>query len=402
MRQVSARMGVCVAGLAGAVLGVPSAWAQQGNEGDLIADGRLRYEHVAQDNLVDANAVTLRLRLGYERPLSRQFKVLGEVEGVALLEDDFADTVRVRPGQAVVLDPEALEINRLQAQWVGDNGLTATVGRQRIILNNARFIGNVGFRQNEQTFDAAQLSYRAKEKVSFNYVYIDKVRRILGDDSLNGEWRSDSHVAHAELKTGIGDFSAYGLLLDFDNAVAQSSATYGLRWSRTVAAAPYKFAMGAEFATQSDLGANPVTFDLSYFAANASVMRGAWRGGVGAEVLEGDGARGFATPLATLHAFQGWADVFLTTPPDGIRDLNATMSWTDERPTFGKALTLTARVHDFAAESGGADFGRELDLLAQTKINQHWAIEAKAAFYDGDDPRYADRTKVWLAIEMTY
>lgn len=402
MRQVSVRMGVCVAGLAGAVLGASSAWAQQGSDGDFIADGRLRYEHVAQDGLSDANAVTLRLRLGYEQPLSRQFKILGEVEGVALLEDDFADTVRVRPGQAVVLDPEALEINRLQAQWTGDNGLSATVGRQRIILNNARFIGNVGFRQNEQTFDAARLAYRASEKVSLNYIYIDKVRRILGDDSPNGEWRSESHVAQADVKSEFGDFSAYGLLLDLDNAAAQSSATYGLRWSHTVASAPYKFAMGAEFATQSDYGDNPAAFDLTYYAANASVARAGWRGGVGAEVLEGDGARGFATPLATLHAFQGWADVFLTTPSDGIRDLNATLSWTDETPAFGKTLTLTARAHDFSAESGDADFGRELDFLAQAKINQHWAIEAKAAFYDGDDPRYADRTKVWLALEMTY
>ena len=34
----------------------------------------------------------------------------------------------------------------------------------------------------------------------------------------------------------------------------------------------------------------------------------------------GSGNRAFQTPLATKHAFQGWADQFLTTPADGIED----------------------------------------------------------------------------------
>ena len=43
------------------------------------------------------------------------------------------------------------------------------------------------------------------------------------------------------------------------------------------------------------------------------------------ESLEGNGARGFSTPLATLHAFQGWADVFLNTPADGVDDASLTL-----------------------------------------------------------------------------
>jgi hypothetical protein len=391
----------CAVAVAGAVLCAPEAWAQtQANAGDLIVDGRLRYEHVDQDGLTDANAVTLRLRLGYERELFEHFKVLGEIEGVALLSDDFADTVRTRPGQAIVLDPEALEINRLQAQWT-NGGFAATLGRQRIILNNARFVGNVGFRQNEQTFDALRVAYRVNENLNFNYIYIDRVRRILGDDSPNGEWRSDSHIGQVDLKTGLGDFSGYGLLLDFENAAAQSTQTYGLRWTRTIAAEPYRFALGAEAATQSDYGNSPASFDLNYYAANASVQRGQWRFALAGEVLEGDGARGFATPLATLHAFQGWADVFLTTPADGISDLNGSVSWTDETLPMGRSLTLTARYHDFSSDDGDTDFGSEFDAVANWRINQRWALEAKAAFFDGDDPRFADRNKLWLAVELS-
>jgi hypothetical protein len=395
----TARSGMAVAAVASVVLLAPAALAQQ-QTGHWIVDGRLRYEHVDQDGLTDANAVTARLRLGYEQELFEHFKLLGEAEGVALIDDDFADTVRTRPGQAVVLDPKALEVNRLQAQWT-NGGLTATFGRQRIILNNARFVGNAGFRQNEQTFDALRLAYRVNDDLSFNYIYIERVRRVLGDDSANGEWRSDSHVAQADLKTGIGDFSAYALLLDFDNAAAQSNQTYGLRWTRTIAAEPYRFILGAEAATQSDYGNSPASFDLDYYAANAAVQLGQWRVGAAAEVLEGNGARGFTTPLASLHPFQGWADVFSATPTDGVRDLNATVTWTDSTPPFGQALSLTARAHHFASDSGATEFGHELDLQAQLRVNQRWSLEAKAALFDGDDPRFGDRNKFWLSAEYS-
>jgi hypothetical protein len=395
------RAGIAAAAMASAFLCAPAALAQTTPPvGDLIVDGRLRYEHVEQDGLEDADALTLRIRLGYEHTIFDSFKVLGELEGVALIGDDFADTVRNRPGQAIVLDPEALEVNRLQALWT-HGGLTATLGRQRIILNNARFVGNVGFRQNEQTFDALRLAYRANDHLTFNYIYVDRVRRILGDDSPQGEWRSDSHIAQADWKTGFGDFSGYALRLDFENAAAQSNQTYGLRWTRTFANDPYRFTLGAEFATQSDYGDNPASFDLNYYAANVGVQRGPWRFGLGGEVLEGNDVRGFATPLATLHAFQGWADVFLTTPPDGIRDLNGSVSWTDETLAVGRSLTLTGRYHDFASDDGDANFGSEFDAVANWRINQHWTIEAKAAFFDGEDPRFADRDKIWLAAEFS-
>lgn len=389
--------------MAGVVLCAPPVWAQtqtQAGKGDLIVDSRLRYEHVEQDGLRDADAATWRMRLGYELGVTDHLKLLGEVEGVAQLNDDFADTVRVRPGQAVVLDPKALEVNRLQAQWT-QGGLVATVGRQRIILNNARFVGNVGFRQNEQTFDALRLAYKVNDKLAFNYIYIDRVRRILGDDSPQGEWRSDSHVGQVDLKTALGDLSAYALLLDFDNAAAQSTETVGLRWTRTLTPAPYKVALSAEAATQQDYGANPASFNLDYFAGSAGLQRGAWRFGLAGEVLEGNGVRGFATPLATLHAFQGWADVFLTTPADGVRDLNGTLSWTDDTPPAGKSVTLTTRVHDFTSDDGARRFGREADFLAGWRINQRWSLEAKAALFNGDDPRFPDRNKFWLAAEFS-
>ena len=183
----------------------------------LILESRLRYETVSQDGFAkDAQAVTLRTRLGYETPAFHGFKALVEGENVTALSDRYNSSTNGKTAYPLVTDPETTELNRAQISWTGTQG-EAVVGRQRLILNNARFVGNVGFRQNEQTFDAVKLVYRPSPKVSVTYAYIDKVHRIFGEDHPQGNWRSDSHLAQLDAKTGLVQVSAYGDLLDFAN-----------------------------------------------------------------------------------------------------------------------------------------------------------------------------------------
>lgn len=365
--------------------------------GDWIVDARLRYEGVVQDGLRDADAVTLRTRFGYETPVWRGLRALGEVEGVAQLTDAFNDTVNGNSNYAVVPDPEAFELNRLQLSWSGAEGRRAVLGRQRIILNNARFVGNGGFRQNEQTFDAVRLEARPFAQAGFTYVYIGNVRRNLGDESPQGEWGSDSHALQADIDLPFGRANVYGLLLDFrDDAPAQSSRTFGVRWSKEWEAGAFRSRLTLEAAAQSEYGSNPADFDLGYQHAEFALRRDRWTLTAGGERLEGNGARGFSTPLGALHVFQGWADVFLITPVDGVRDLYGGVAYTTagERP-----LTFNVVAHDFSDDGGGAGFGGEVDASARMAISERFAIEAAAAFFDGDDPRFADRDKVWLTLE---
>ncbi len=366
--------------------------------GDWIVDARLRYESVSQDGVDDADALTLRARLGYETVAFHGFRALAELEGVAQLTDDFNDTVNGHTGFAVVPDPEAFELNRLQLSWAGAHGRRAALGRQRIILNNARFIGNSGFRQNEQTFDAVRLEARPFEHAAFTYIYIDRVRRIFGDDSPQGEWDSDSHVLQADFDLPLGRLNAYGLLLDFQNAPAQSGQTYGVRWSREWEARAFRPRLTLEAATQRDYRGNSAGFDLGYQHAEIAVRRDRWSVNVGGERLEGNGARGFSTPLASLHPFQGWADVFNATPADGVRDLYAGVSHTTRPWPAQQPVTLTLVGHDFTDDGGGVDFGSELDASVRFTLSRV-SLEAKAAVFESDDPRFADRTKMWLALE---
>jgi hypothetical protein len=401
MSTLSLKLAAFALGVLAAMLIAPGAQAQDAsNAGHTIAEARLRYESVLQDGLDDAAALTFRARLGYETRAWRGLRALGEVEGVAHLNDDFNDTVNGNSSRAVVADPEAFELNRLQISWSGMEGRRAIIGRQRIILNNARFIGNVGFRQNEQTFDALRLEARAFAHAAFTYIYVDGVRRIFGDDSPQGEWDSDSHVLQADVDLPLGKASLYGLWLDFrGDAPAQSTRTYGIRWSNEWSVGELRPRLTLETATQSDYGSNTADFNLAYQHAELALRRGRWTVAVAGERLEGDGVRGFATPLATLHAFQGWADVFLATPPDGVRDLNATVSYTTAPWIARQPATFTLRAHDFASDDGGTEFGSELDGSLRFSLTDQVAIEAKGAVFDGDDPRFTDRSKVWLAIE---
>jgi hypothetical protein len=392
--------------LAGVLLGlagVPGLAVADPLPGHLILDMRLRSETVDQDGLAkDAQAVTLRTRFGYETPAWRGFKALVEGEDVTALDDRYNSTTNGRTRYPVVADPEGTELNRAQVSWTSRSA-DAVVGRQRLILGDARFVGNVGFRQNEQTFDAVKATVRPTGDLALTYAYIDRVHRVFGRHSPQGEWDSDSHLFQAELKTPAGQLTGYGYLMAFDNAPTQSNATWGARFAGARALAPrLSLTYEAEFARQTDYRNSPGDFRLDYLDLGLGLKGPAHWASLGLQRLDGDGRRGFVTPLATLHAFQGWADVFLATPAGGVRDLALQAGTTLKLGPRQTPLKLQAAAHDFTDDDGSQRYGRELDLLAGAPITRRLSAELKAAFFDGARPAFADRTKLWATLEYRY
>ncbi|MES2835318.1 MAG: hypothetical protein V4707_11480 [Pseudomonadota bacterium] len=381
----------------------PGAAVVSTRSGEILFESRLRYEGVSQDGLDDALALTVRARLGWQSPERSGFRLLVEGEAVGALIDNYNDTIHGPPTYPVVADPEAFELNRLQVAWTGLPGTEVVLGRQRIVLDTARFVGNVGFRQNEQTFDAVKVTTRAFEPLTVTYAWIDRVHRVFGDDSPVGEWRSDSHLIHVEAPTPAGKVTAYGYLLDFSNAAAQSSATWGARLEGSRDLSPDWSALySAEYARQSEYGANPARFDLDYGLVSVGLKRGPFTAILALERLDGNGVQAFQTPLATLHAFQGWADVFLTTPRDGLRDVSVTASYAVAHPPVGRSGVLTASWRDVHDADGSVRYGQELDLSARLVLDSHWAVELKSAHFDGAAPAFPDRDKVWAALDYRF
>ena len=155
----------------------------------------------------------------------------------------------------------------------------------------------------------------------------------------------------------------------------------------------------AEYAKQNDAGNNPVDFSADYIN-----LGGTWsldNGlslGLAYELLGGNASPGgsFRTPLATLHAFQGWADKFLATPDAGVADVFATVKY-----KAGK-WNLTGVYHDFSSDVGSVNYGKELDLSAATKLTENYSILFKGAFFSGDEGGFTDTNKFWIMFTANY
>lgn len=372
--------------------------------GNIHLNNRLRSEAVRTDIARDAFAVTNRLQLGYgTQPL---YGISAYAEFLDLRpvsrETYNAAGLNNRPDRAVIADPRMTVMNQLYAQFCeSSTDLLVRVGRQRIIHRNARFVGNVGWRQNEQTFDAATINTSfGIENLNLEYSYIWQVNRVFGPDHPAGIFTSDSHAAsltYSELVPG-STLTAFVYSLDFENQPALSSRTVGLRVNgRADLTDDLSLFYTGSYAIQQDTGDNPLDYSADYSLTDISVAkRNLGRAGVAIEVLGSDADASFQTPLATLHAFQGWADVFLSTPAGGLRDLNIYAS--SQLPWDLSAL---AKHHWFYSDDSGDYLGRELNVSLSKQLTENLSFLIKFADFRGNST-LPDTRKFWIQTEFTF
>ncbi len=373
-------------------------------DGKFNLDVRLRYENVSHDAFVeDASAATVRIRYGYSTDEFNGFKAFIEGDFTRGLDpDDFNSTINGKGSFPVVADPDSTRLNRLTLSYSGLADTSVTVGRQRIKLDNDRFIGNVGFRQNEQTFDALRVENTSFGNLKFDYTYLWQVNRIFGSQSLAGEWDADTHLLNTSYDiNGFGKITGYGYLIDVAN-MGLSNKTFGIRFKGARKASEnVTLTYAAEYAVQKEYAGNMASFDLDYFLVEGGAKFHGFTTRVGFEQLEGNGARGFVTPLATLHAFQGFTDNFLATPASGITDLQAYADYVIKDVGAIKKVKIASWFHDFDADIGNEDLGEEIDFLVAVKPWKRAALSAKYAQFFGADLR-PDVSKFWLTFEYKY
>ena len=271
-------------------------------------DLRTRYEYRDQDGFDDANSVTARARLGLLLGTWKGFSAFGEIEATTALVDDFdagpGNTSPNNPGTTNISDPENVELNRAWVQYK-DNGILAKYGRQRIIRNDAFHIGNVGWRQNEQTFDAAQLAY-STDDFSVAYVYSNRVQRIFGQDAGGFVEQADGdfHFVDINYNSPIGKMGAYAYLIDVDNnANVGESNTFGA----FVNLGPLFLEAAYQDGTSNLVNGGDDDYDAFLARANYTLKTDAGTFSAGVDWTQDD----YKTPFQTAHAFFGFADVFL-------------------------------------------------------------------------------------------
>ena len=379
---------------------------------DPIVEGRLRWEHVDQPT-TEADAVTMRMRAGGELKMG-SLSLLAEGEGTLAIVDDYnafsfltANSQR-RPGYSVVADPMNIELNRIQAQFRFKTA-TVTLGRQRINLDDQRWVGSVGWRQNEQTFDAVRVEGKVGP-VALDGTYAISQRTIFGVDAGPRQaYDGTFFFAGAGIKAGPVAVKGFAYLLDYNEPIVflNSSQTYGLRAVAGFPLAPKtKLNLTASYARQSDYGSAPVAYAADYLAGEAgldykglSVMAGYEKLGSDAAAA-GGASRAVQTPLATLHKFNGWADVFLTTPNKGLRDLYLGAAYKFDGIKQLPGLNAAVTWHTYDSDVGGLDYGNEWNASLGFRLGQ-FAVLAKYANYDAKGFGL-DTEKFWLQAEFRY
>jgi len=383
--------------LASVVLPANTVSAEATNKGKFYGDFRLRYEGVQQDNpLEDADALTLRSRIGYKTATYEGFSALIEVEDVRELVDDFSvPPAGIRPGEfSVVADPEGTEIDQAFVQYTNDN-LSVKLGRQVFTLDGHRFVGHVGWRQDRQTFDGAVLTYKPSKGFNINVSYIDQRNRIFSDER---DVDSKDVILNSSFQTKAGKIVGYAYLLEEDGASNTSIDTYGLSFSGAQPIGENKLLYTAEIATQEFND----SFDTDYLFLEGGINFSGVTAKLGYEKLgSDDGQTGFVTPLATLHKFNGWADQFLGTPNQGLEDVYLSLAG----KLFGGKWV--AAYHDFSSDEslGGADdLGDEINLLYARGFGDNFSGGVKFADYSAGDAAFGrvDATKSWLWVSYKF
>ena len=358
-------------------------------QGDLSVSLRYRFEYVTDDTTTstgkDARASTLRTSLSYRPRPFHGFGGFIELENVSVPGENtfnnkgaghLSNGVTDRPA---VADVKLTELNQAYFELTAIPDTAIQAGRKEVIFDNHRFLGNVGWRQNHQSFDTVSVVNRTIPRTTITYAHLFNVHRIFGDSKP-----MHSNLLNAAVQ--ISDSArlvTYAYLLDYENAFDRliSGNTFGLRLSGTrKVQGDWGVVYSAEYAKQLDGGDNPNEIDADYYLLEG----GAKLGGratfkAGYEVLEGSPQEGqFNTPLATLRAFNGWGDKFLSTPANGLRDTYVSIG--SSYRTFG----MEGVFHWFNSDTGGIGYGREMDLHFTYRSPWKQMFALKTAFYRAD------------------
>jgi len=375
---------------------------QDAKYGQIKLDLRYRYENDDSTNPKKevANASTVRLRLGYLTPVFKGLQGYVEYQGNQDIGINSYDSkMNGKTQYEQIADPQQNELNQLWVSYRGVPNTEAKLGRQVIQIDNERFIGASAWRQLERTYDALLLNNTSLPNTSVLLGYISKDQNT--DSTIQSLQLPLANISYNF--SDIGKLTGYSYFMDFRDAYAyeNSNQTYGVSFDGVHKLNDILgFVYRAEYAYQSEYRhSTPYQADYYHiiggFASYGFIVKGAM------EQLGGKGLnKTFDTPLGLLHKFSGWADVFVTTPNDGYRDVYATV----EKEVIGIKLIGTYR--DWFDDTGKKHYGDEWDFMITKDFFKHYNLMAKYAYFNADTDGTAigkyDTQKIWLGAGITF
>lgn len=374
-----------------------------------LAEMRTRYEDVSQDGTArEAQALTTRIKAGVTAS-DDDWVALVEANALLSIDGDYNSTTNGKTQFPLVTDPQTVGLHRAQLTYRGISKTAITVGRQYVGFDDERFIGRSLWRQNEQVFDAARVSAEPIKGLKLEAVYIWNDQTIYGIDGSGarpGSVRGDNFLLHGSYALPIGTLTGFAYLIDQDSPLVytKSSQTYGARFAGNHRfARQVKLDYALSYARQSEYGRNPNDYRANYYFADATLDLNGPAVGGGYEVLGADKGKAltsFATPLSSLNRWNGWADVFLVTPPNGLRDAYASAGYTWKKAGPFTGVNASATYHRFDSDRSGLHYGDEWDANLSGRIGRY-SLMARYARYSADGFS-VDTRKFWLSIGWAF
>ncbi|OIR17652.1 hypothetical protein GALL_18720 [mine drainage metagenome] len=394
-------------------------------QGKPLTNFRLRYESVDQDNfrnatqkLDTANAFTLRSLIGWQTAPFHNFSFAAQITDVHKFNDDYNDKRNGvnelgKTNYASVVDPDYTDINQLYLDWTGIKNTKLRLGRQQVNLDNVRFIGDIGFRQNMQVFDGISILNKSIPNTEVYAAHFSKVRQIT--TVLRG---GNIDVVNAKYRISTSEsVSGYGYFIDLDSLKTSNTKTFGVRLDGVRKVDDnWKALYTAEYAKQSDYaGGNPLN-DAHYYKLGGGAAYAGWSLRLDHEVLSSNnGQYAFQTPLGTNHLFQGWSDYFLVTPNQGIKDTFVTVDGGISKAKLHAEYHVFKSDEKFATLNGqlGDKYGSEFDASVAYPFTANILGKLEYAKFMEDDvygtttastnaARKADKEIVWATAMYTF
>lgn len=394
-----------------------------GKGGAIKIDARYRYENFNQENVPNikpdlqpktAEANTLRLRLGVLSPKLYGLQGYAEYEGLYSMTHNYNSTRNGETQYSVIQDPTANRLNQLWLNYEGMFNTNIKGGRQKIAFDDQRFIGTAPWRQLENVLDSVLITNTGVKNLSVNIGYIGRVTTIT-----NTTERMNAPIAN--ISYGFGDYGkavAYGYWLGYtepdttyrtSNNYQKSNQTYGLRFmnsdkpKKTLFNNKVGLLYNAEWSIQKNYINSPVDYQVNrwYLMSGFTAFNLTFQGAM--EQKDGHGVnQTFVTPLGSNHGFQGWAEVFINNPANGIRDIYGSVS-----AKFDKAdVEVQGVFHGFSDDTGKISYGNEWDFQATKKFGKHYSLMATYANFSSSGynfgPSATNTQKIWLQGNINF
>jgi hypothetical protein len=375
--------------------------------GTPILNLRARYENADQTGKDTGEATTLRTLAGWRTGSWLGLSGTIELIDVGRLNDNYNDGLNGKTQYPVIADPDNTDVNQLYLDYAGVSDTVVRAGRQSIKLDNVRFIGNVEFRQVMQVFNGVTVENQSLPDTRIYAGYLGRVKTVNTRQHETGTALLNVRYSITPADALIG----YGYFQDQKDAIAASAfqgaapadASNQITGLRADGAHPlnadWKILYTAEYAKQTDYSGGDSRIDATYTRLG---IGGQWTNyslRVDQEVLgSNEGRYAFQFPLATNHLFQGWADQFLTTPRQGIRDTYLSGSVKIQK------AQLLAEYHEFESDVGSIDFGKEVDLSVAYPFIPKLLGKLEYADYNAGDAASGktDLRRIWVTLIYNY